>query len=63
MDWMYLFVGALVFVILWFATQAVSEYSIGHFEGRRNMRPKIPYNGVRKWAYMKGHKRGVKRGR
>lgn len=64
MDYIYTigaFLAALLF--LWLATKVVSEYAIGHFEGRRNMVPKIPYNGVRKWAYMKGHKRGVKRGR
>lgn len=64
MDWLYFFFGGLAALLfLWLATKIVAEYAIGNFEGRRNMVPKPPHERVGKWAYLKGHKRGVKRGR
>ena len=64
MDWLYFFFGGLAALLfLWLATKVVAEYAIGHFEGRRNMVPKPPHEKVKKWAYLHGHKRGVKRGR
>ena len=64
MEWLYFFFGGLAALLfLWLATKVVSEYAIGHFEGRRNMVPEPPHEWVWKWAYLKGHKKGVKRGR
>ena len=64
MDHIYIFIVYMaVAILLWRSGILIGEYAVGHFEGRRNMIPKIPYGGLRKWAYLKGHKRGVKRGR
>ena len=64
MDYTALYIMTLVVILcVWLGTKIIVEYSIGHFEGRRNMVPKPPKGRLRTWAYTKGHKRGVKRGR
>lgn len=60
----YIFVGLLAagFLLSTLGIM-VGEYGIGHFEGRRNMVFRPPRGLARKWAYTRGHRRGVKRGR
>ncbi len=53
----------LVGMTLGISSVIVGEWGIGHFEVRRNMIPKPTRGFIRKWAYMQGHKSGVKRGR